>query len=155
MTKQTRIRYTDEQRATLLAMLEMEGYPDKVGALQRVANYAQIKPNVIRRWWQAKQNPPPHKLVTRKKRELADLFEDVAHKYLNHALNDETIESVPGQAAVVAAATATDKMRLLRGLPTEIIQLIPEVVNAIKSMGQEPSDVFNRIIERAKQNSNG
>lgn len=149
-----RIRYTDEQRATLLAMLEMEGYPDKSGALQRVANYAQIQPNVIARWWKKKQNPPPNKLVSRKKKELADLFEDVAHKYLNHALNDETVEGVPGQAAVIAAATATDKMRLLRGLPTEIIQLIPEVVSAIESMGQSPSDVFNRIIERAKQHTN-
>lgn len=151
MAKQTRIRYTDEQRATLVAMLEMEGYPDKPGALQRVATYAKIQPNVIARWYKQKQNPPPNKLVSRKKKELADLFEDVAHTYLNRALDDDAVSATAGQSAVIAAATATDKMRLLRGLPTEIIQLLPDVISAIESMGQSPSDVFNRIIQRAKQ----
>jgi transposase-like protein len=152
MTK-TRIRYTDEHRATLVAMLEMEGYPQVASALRKVATYAQIQPNVLRRWFVKKQNPPPNKLVVRKKKELAELFEDVAHTYLNRALDEDAISATAGQSAVIAAATATDKMRLLRGLPTEIVSLIPDVVTAIESMGQSPADFFNRIIQRAKQQS--
>lgn len=147
-------RYTDEERATLVAMLESEGYPNKPGALKKVATYAQVHENVLRRWFQKVSNPPPTKIVNHKKIELADLFEKVAHAYLNHALDNETVSGTPGQAAVVAAATATDKMRLLRGLPTEIIQLIPEVVSAIESMGQSPTEVFNRMIQLAKQRQN-
>ena len=46
------------------------------------------------------------------------MFEDTARAYLEHALNTEVIDKVSGQAAVLAAATAVDKMRLDRGLPS-------------------------------------
>lgn len=82
---------------------------------------------------------------------LDTIFEDIARRYLNHAAQDEVVKGTKGKDAVIAAATAVDKMRLLRGLPTEIVQLLPDVVMAIEKLGQNPVDVFNRIIEAATQ----
>lgn len=82
---------------------------------------------------------------------LDAIFEDIARRYLNHAAQDEVVKGTKGKDAVIAAATAVDKMRLLRGLPTEIVQLLPDVVMAIEKLGQNPVDVFNRIIEAATQ----
>lgn len=146
-------RYTDEERAMFVAMLTAKGYPDTLGALKAVATYAQVHENVLRRWWKRTSNPPPTELVSQKKIELADMFEDVARRYLEHATDEDVVAGTFGKDAVIAAATATDKMRLLRGLPTEIVALIPGVVQAIQDMGQSPADVFNRIIQRAKQHT--
>lgn len=153
MAKKRR-RYTDEERASLVAMLTSEGYPDKKGALQKVATYAQVPHPTLHRWFTEKNNPPPSELVQEKKKDLADLFEDAARKYLERAVSEDAVDGTFGKDAVIAAATATDKMRLLRGLPTEIVALIPGVVQAIQDMGQSPAAFFNRIIQRANEERN-
>jgi hypothetical protein len=146
-----RRRYSDDERASLLAMLEAEGYPDKPGALTKVSHYAKMPHATLVLWWQKKRNPPPSELQQVKKLELADLFEEAARVYLEHGTRDAVVEDTSGKDALMAAAIAVDKMRLLRGLPTEIVQLIPDVVKAIQDLGQSPADVFEGIIRRAKQ----
>lgn len=39
------------------------------------------------------------------------------------------------------------------GEATEIVGMLPDVLAALKVLGQEPSDVFNRIIQRAAQHN--
>lgn len=39
---------------------------------------------------------------------------------------------------------------MMKVIPLEVLQLIPEAIKAIESMGQKPEDVFKRIIERAE-----
>lgn len=142
-------RYDDKFRASAVVMLEAAGYPNVEGALTRVAKEQQIPRETLRRWARGLNNPPPPELVTEKKEELADVFERVAYKYLKHAEQQDVIEDVSGNSAVITAATAVDKMRLLRGLPTEIVGLLPEVLEALAVLGQNPVDLFNRIIQRA------
>lgn len=146
-----RKQYTDEQRAQAVAMLHSQGYPDKKGALQAVADYMGVHPRTISRWFNGENNPPPDKLVSEKKAELADVYEGIAYKMLAHAGKDDVIDEMSGKDAVIAAATATDKMRLLRGLPTEIVQIIPDVVQAIQDAGDDPVRIFERLIERARE----
>lgn len=147
MTK--RKSYDDKFRASAVVMLEAAGYPDQKGALTRVADTLGVPARTLSRWFNGEQNPPPDQLVTDKKEELADVFERAAYTYLHHALKDDVVSEVSGNAAMIAAATATDKMRLLRGLPTEIVQLLPDVLNALRVLGMSPADVFNGIIQRA------
>jgi transcriptional regulator with XRE-family HTH domain len=149
-----RRRYTDEERASAVVMLQSQGYPDKPGALRKVADYMGLNPRTLSRWFNGEHNPPPDNLVMDKKIDLADKFERAAYVFVDHALKPDVIEDMTGQQAMTSAGIAVDKMRLLRGLPTEIVQILPEVVAAIESMGQSPSEVFNRIIERAKEHAN-
>lgn len=150
MAKERR-KYTDEFKAGCVAMLIGSGYPDNPYKLKEVARYNDVEHRTLRRWWKQESGAPPAELVTQQKTALADVFEAVAYKYLEQALDEDVISESSGKDAVVTAATAVDKMRLLRGLPTEIVQLLPDVVAAIESLGMTPADVFNGIIQRAAQ----
>lgn len=143
--------YDDKFRTSAVVMLTAAGYPNTEGALSRVATELRVPARTLSRWFNGEQNPPPDQMVKDKKEELADTFEVIARKYLKHAGRKDVIEEVSGNAAVIAAATATDKMRLLRGLPTEIVQMLPDVLSALERLGQKPSDVFASIIQRARE----
>lgn len=111
-------RYTDEERASLVVMLQAEGYPDKLGALKKVAEYAGMHENVLRRWWKGTQNPPPTTSVSHKKIDLSS------------AINDELIaiftemktkrEEADYRALGTVAGILFDKKQLLEGKPTQI-----------------------------------
>lgn len=130
-------------------MLEAQGYPDVKGALKIVANALNVPHPTLHRWFHSKNNPPPSYLVREKRPELAIVFEDIAYKMLAHAQREDVIEAMSGRDAVIAAATATDKMRLLQGLPTEIIEVIPGFVEALTSIGKDPKEFMSRVIDRA------
>lgn len=146
-----RRRYTDEERANLVVMLEGEGYPDTIGALAKVAGYAKVPESTLRGWFKARNNPPPAKLRDKKKQDLASKFEDIAYAMLDHAGDPDIVDDMKGKDAVMSAAIATDKMRLLRGLPTEIVAIMPEFVKAVERLGQSPLEVMSRIVERSNR----
>lgn len=145
-----RKRYTDKFRASAVVMLEAAGYPDTKGALSRTAEHLKVPAMTLSRWFKRANNPPPNELVTEKKGELADIFEDVAYLYLGQARQPDVIDETRGRDAVMTAAVATDKMRLLRGLPTEIIGIIPDFVQAMNDIGKDPVDVLKRLTDRAR-----
>lgn len=139
-------------------MLTAEGYPERPAAIRKVLAYLKGSnpcPNerTLRYWWKLEHQPAPEKLIRQEKMTLAEKFELAANKYVDHSLQDEIVAEMSGKDAMITAATATDKMQLLRGLPTEIVGMLPEVLAALKVLGQDPSDVFNRIIQRAAQHS--
>lgn len=146
-----RRRYDDEFRAGAVAMMHAAGYPGTPGALTKVGNQLHVPERTLSRWFNGENNPPPDKLVNIKKGDMADALEEVAWKLLDSMADADAIADAPLQQRATAYGIAIDKMRLLRGLPTEIVALIPDVVSAIQSLGQSPAEVFNRIIQRAKQ----
>lgn len=146
-----RKRYDDKFRASACVMLEAQGYPGMKGALQHVADHLNVPAMTLSRWFKARQNPPPNELVSEKRGDLADIFENLAYKMLAHAGREEVIDAMTGKDATIAAATATDKMRLLRGLPTEIIEVVPAFVEALTRIGKDPKVFMDRVIERANQ----
>lgn len=130
-------KYSDEQRAGAIAMLASAGFAtDKTKAVNEIYKYYKgaIPTRTLFRWGNGENNPAPAKLVTEKKEELADVFERVARKYLVHAENQDVIDDVSGNAAVVTAATAVDKMRLLRGEPTERTDHTGEITHGIRTI---------------------
>ena len=82
---------------------------------------------------------------------LDDLFENVARTYIQHSLKDDVLKEVKGKEAVIAAATAVDKMRLLRDLPTEIVTIIPELMHALNAAGLRPYDTIRQMIQKANE----
>lgn len=119
MAKKTRRRYTDEERASLMVMLQSEGYPGKVGALQKVAEYAAISPDVLRRWWKGTQNPPPDKLVVHKKIDLKEAINEeltAIFKEMKSARSSADYRELGTVAGILF-----DKKQLLEDKPTERI----------------------------------
>lgn len=151
MAKKRARRYDDEFRAGAITMLLAAGYPGTDGALTKVSKELMVPDRTLQRWFNGDSNPPPDKVVARKKKDMADALEDVAWKLLDSMGDKDAIEDAPLQQRATAYGIAVDKMRLLRGLPTEIVALIPGVVQAIQDMGQSPAAFFNRIIQRAKE----
>lgn len=142
-------RYDEKFKAGAVVMLESQGYPDNVYKLQEVADHLGVPSRTLRRWWVGDKGAPAGESVQQEKRELADLFEDAARTYLRHAVQDDVVDEVSGNASMTAAAIAVDKMQLLRGLPTEIVSMIPDVVRALKAAGYDPAQVFNDLIAEA------
>lgn len=154
MAKQKRRHYDDKFRASAVVMLEAAGYPNKTGALTEVAAHLGISHQLLSNWARATHNPVPQDVLQEEKTALADLFEGAARIYLKHGTDPVVVAEVSGQASMTAAAIAVDKMQLLRGLPTEIVGMLPELMAALAVLGQDPKDVFNRIIQRAAQEAN-
>lgn len=99
-------------------MLEAAGYPENAFRLEEIASALKVPSRTLRRWFNREHNPPPDEVVRESKRELVDILEEVALKYLTHALDGDVIDEATGNSAVTAAAIAIDKMRLLQGQST-------------------------------------
>jgi hypothetical protein len=71
------------------------------------------------------------------------LFESAARKYLAHASKDDVVDQTRGRDAVFSAAIATDKMQLLRNLPTSINETIErqEITLILQSALDEAIDI--------------
>jgi hypothetical protein len=69
---------------------------------------------------------------------LDNMFEDVARLYLERAKDETKIADSSAKDLVTSAAIAIDKMRLLRNLPTEIVAILPDLVEIIRRKGGDP-----------------
>lgn len=109
-------RYTPEDIATALALLEAND-----GNVFKTAKELGMPMSTLRLWREGKGVTPKILADTEdKKVDLADLFERVVRINLEHAIKTTTVRDMSGRDAVMAAAIATDKMRLLRNQPTNI-----------------------------------
>lgn len=147
-------KYTTKFKADCIAFLLGAGYPDNPYKLEEVAKHCKVPSRTLRRWFDGQSGTPSSEIVIESKKDLADIYEDVARKYLIHAVEPDLIDETSGKDSVIAAATATDKMRLLRGLPTEIVEIMPQLVEALRKAGLDPVDTFNRMLQRAHERAN-
>jgi transposase-like protein len=109
-------QYTEDDKATALAALAANG-----GNIRRTARELNIPATTLRKWQAGTgvNQACAHK-GAQKKAELDSLFEQAAQVYLGRALDEGAVAKTPGKDAIIAAATATDKMRLLREQATSI-----------------------------------
>jgi transposase-like protein len=112
-------KYTDDERASLIAILQAEGYPEKLGALKKVAAYAGVHENVLRRWWKGTQNPPPTTSVRHKKIDLSVAIREELSAIFTE-MNTKRDEATYRDLGVVAGIMM-DKQQLLENKPTERI----------------------------------
>jgi hypothetical protein len=108
-----RRRYSDDERANALAALAANG-----GNVERTARQIGVPHKTLDNWSKGACHPAVAELGNRKKGSLSDAFEDVAWKLLGVA--GTKADKLNAKDAVIAAATAVDKMRLLRDEPTGI-----------------------------------
>jgi len=109
-------QYTEADKATALALLAANG-----GNVFRAAKELGIPESTLRKWKNGEGvNAAVAGTCEKKKAELFDLFEEVSRLYLGRAKSREAVNKTSGRDAVIAAATALDKMRLIQNKPTTI-----------------------------------
>ena len=113
-----RKRYDDEFRAGAILQLEAAGYPNQKGALLRVSRSVDVPTRTLRRWWKGTSNPVPANVVLRKKGEIIEKLDSVAHLILD-SIDLETVDHAQLRERTVALGIVVDKGELLKGNPTE------------------------------------
>lgn len=165
------VAYSAEQKALAIALIHRYGgmTADALDAVEAALG-KRVSTSTLHSWLpkaEAKDGPKSESATEKKKRTpgatvtpelqaqaeqaLDDMFEAVARKYLAHAAQDDIVADTKGKDAVITAATAVDKMRLLRDLPTEIVGLMPAVVAALEAAGMDPVTTFERLVQRAQE----
>jgi transposase-like protein len=130
-------QYSDNDKATALAVLDANQ-----GNVKGTARQLSIPHKTLDEWAKGRnQHPEVAVLRTDKKQELHGLFEQVARLYLGQAMEEATIKKTSGKDSVIAAATATDKMRLLTEQATSISKDVTE---------HSHEERANRILELVK-----
>lgn len=75
-------------------------------------------------------------------------LERAAHKFIDHAVQDELLMWTNSKDAILAAAMAIDRMQLLRNIPPEIVSILPQLVEAYNNHGEKFVNILNKIILR-------
>ena len=109
-------KYSDQEKATALTLLKANNHNVFQTAIE-----LKIPRKTLEHWSKETDiHPDLARTCLEKQGELDALFEEVARKYLGQASDPFVVSSTAGKDAVIAAATATDKMRLIRDQPTAI-----------------------------------
>lgn len=144
-------QYSDDFKANVVAAVTAAGWPDNPYKLAEVAREYHVPVRTARRWCEGGVGAPPPPKVAESKKDMAGALEIIAWRIITHLDNPDIISKLPAKDAATVLGILIDKMRLLRGLPTEIVALMPDVVTALDRLGQNPVEVFERIIQRAAE----
>jgi lambda repressor-like predicted transcriptional regulator len=137
--------YSNDEKAEILAALDANG-----GNLKRTARETGLPINTLRRWRDGQGiNEEVIQLRPQKRGILADMYEDEINAIFVTLPTKR--EEATYQQLATAAGIFTDKMRLLRDLPTEIIGILPAFLAALKDAGLDAAQVFNDLISEAAQ----
>lgn len=106
--------YSRERKAEVLALVKANG-----GNVMETSRETGIRSTTIQYWIDTAERNDEFR--EHKQAELADRFEGVAHAWLGIA--EAKAEQAPFNHLMIGVGIAVDKMRLLRGDPTEIAGL--------------------------------
>lgn len=129
--------YTDEYRASAVALLEGAGYPDKEGALSQMARHLRVPARTLSRWFNGEQNPPPDQLVNEKK---ADLVETINAELTSiFAAMGKARDEASYKDLTTAAGILIDKRQLLSGGATERAEVSHKIhtIEVVKTSKRE------------------
>jgi hypothetical protein len=161
--------YSAEQKAAAVEVIKRYGglTAEAIAVARELLGAPTLSISTLHGWLKAPVKPPkqaaPLRTETETKKEseteakieavkvsvndaLDKMFETTARNYLMQANNPDVIASTKGPQAVVAAATALDKLRLLQGLPTEIVAVIPTLVEVIRRKGYDPAEAIKTML---------
>lgn len=136
MAEKTYHSYSEEDKAAALALLELNE-----GNITRTARALKMPSTTLRQWRDGEHiNGDVAKKRDGKKGELTVLFEEVLRIYAERALEQDAIDETKGKDAVIAMATALDKLQLLNGGATARIGLTWETVMKATDDGSSTPD---------------
>lgn len=153
--KRVKPSYDDQFRASAVLMLQSQGYPDVKGALTIVANHLHVPAMTLSRWFKGTQNPPPNQVVNNKRADFKTLFTDEIYAIMG--VLPERRDDASYGSLVQAAGIFFDKIRLLDGLPTEIIAAMPiltKLGELFKAQGVSASDALQAYYDAITAETN-
>lgn len=106
-------RWTDDERASAILMLQAAGYPGRNGALTQVANNLGIPATTLRRWYLGLNNPPPAESVKKKRLDLRQALKDEIQAALTEMGSARIDASYRDLGTVLGILF--DKLQLLNG----------------------------------------
>jgi hypothetical protein len=129
----TRRRYSDEERAEILAALDANG-----GDIRATARATGVPYTTLREWVITKPHDDVTKLRSEKKIDLAARLEEVAWKLTGELLSDKKLQGATYQQIATSMGITIDKMQLLRGAPTSIADIaIEQLAQRIQDMSDD------------------
>lgn len=136
--------YSEADKASALALLKANG-----GNVKQTAKQLGMPRGTLSNWANGDYvNPDVTEKAHEKEDTLEEVFEQLARAYAQHALGEGVLADTKGKDAVIAAATALDKVRLLRGESTNI-----EEVRGESSAKRELADRLARQLAAARDGS--
>lgn len=81
---------------------------------------------------------------------LEQKLEAAAHKFLDHALRDELLIWLSAKDAMSSASIAIEKLRLTRGQPTEIVEVVSELIAELERGGADARAAFQVMLNKAR-----
>ena len=139
----SKTKYSDTQRGEVLAILDSNG-----GNQNLTAKQTNVPRSTIQQWQSGLVSDEVPKIRQEKKAELSDLFENVARTYLENSVDPLTVMKTGGQQSVTAAGIAIDKMLLLRGQPTSIVQTQQSQVEHIIKITRKLAETNGVTVEQ-------
>lgn len=118
-------RWSDEFRAHAVVLLQVEGYPDKKGAITRISNQLKVPVTTLRRWFEGQSNPPPAEIVSIKKEQIIELLRGEIYNALKEM--PKAIWDADYKELATSMAIMVDKLQLLEGEPTARTEIIHEL----------------------------
>jgi transposase-like protein len=127
--------YDDKFKASMVALLIAEGYPDKRFKLEEVARHAGVPSRTLRRWYLREAGAPPDNIVIQEKKALAQRLDELADKLVDVAfVVIQDVDEVTIQQVATSLGIIIDKKQLLEGKATERQEVTGEVTHAIKTI---------------------
>ena len=128
----TRQHWSDEERAAVLAVLDANGGPTKLGAVTRTARDCGVSRGTLRRWIANPANAAPAHVRLDTRAQLREMWERVAGKAgaCTEAVLDASQDAPDPRelrAYATTAAIATDKVLILGGEATERIEHVVDL----------------------------
>ena len=109
--------FTDEERADAVALLHLRGWPNEKGALTKVAKHLNIHHTTLSRWANGTSNPPPSKIVLRKKGDIKQALLELLGLAVFYAKSE--VSEANFRELATSIGIITDKILLLSGEPTQ------------------------------------
>ena len=113
-----RRQYTDRDKAAALAALDANA-----GNALKTSKELNVPRATLMEWAAGKVSDDVPEFRQENRQELADMFEELARTSVETAMGLQGHEKTTLGMAATAAGIATDKMQLLRQLPTQIIDV--------------------------------
>lgn len=151
--------FTESERALALDILRRNGGNEITkSVMQEIQNMLgrPVGRTTLHRWIKVERRMQllegkssiPDEVRMRATETLDAIWEQRARELLDQVGKPGVIEKMSGRDLIISAAVATDKMRLLRGLPTEYIQALPSFFDALKLAGIDPLAFMHSVMER-------
>lgn len=139
---EARRRYTDEFRASAVVMMTSLGWPDREGVAQQVSDHLNVPRQTLTLWAKRSISPPPTDIVHEKAGDLSSLIESEIQLIFGEMPNAR--ETASYSQLATAFGILFDKLSLLRGLPTQHVEV---------STDSARERILSRVSEYSERNA--